>query len=177
MGLVQRVLEARGLPTVALSMIPELTRAVGVPRLLGIGYPMGRPLGRPHDADGQRAVLRAMLDLLETAKGPGHLCRAPVRVAGVTCSGATRVQGCSAAPNRRTSEEETVAVGEPLQRPHSARLAEAGQDRFLMRACSNTMAAPSSNHRFFVTTSSVGGMAPLYQGVPGSPPSLDVVVR
>ena len=33
MGLVQRVLEASGIPTVALSMIPELTRAVGVPRL------------------------------------------------------------------------------------------------------------------------------------------------
>jgi len=67
---VQRVLEARGIPTVALSMIPELTRAVGVPRLAGIGYPMGRPLGRPHDADGQRAVLRAVLEVLSSARGP-----------------------------------------------------------------------------------------------------------
>ena len=58
-------------------MIPELTRAVGVPRLLGISYPMGRPLGRPHDADGQRAVLRAMLDLLETAKGPDTYVELP----------------------------------------------------------------------------------------------------
>ncbi|MCK6461990.1 MAG: hypothetical protein L6Q95_19075, partial [Planctomycetes bacterium] len=64
MGLVQRVLEAKGIPTVSLSMIPELTRAVGVPRLAGIGYPMGQPLGRPHDAPGQRAVLRATLELL-----------------------------------------------------------------------------------------------------------------
>jgi hypothetical protein len=69
-GLVQRVLETSGIPTVALSMIPELTRAVGVPRLAGIGYPMGRPLGRPHDADGQRAVLRATLELLASASGP-----------------------------------------------------------------------------------------------------------
>ena len=67
---MQRVLEARGIPTVALSMIPELTRAVGVPRLAGIGYPMGRPLGRPHDADGQRAVLRAVLEVLSWARGP-----------------------------------------------------------------------------------------------------------
>ena len=51
-------------------MIPELTRAVGVPRLAGISYPLGRPLGRPHDADGQRAVLRATLELLTTAEGP-----------------------------------------------------------------------------------------------------------
>jgi hypothetical protein len=65
--LVQRVIEASGIPTVALSMIPDLTRAVGVPRLAGIGYPLGRPLGNPHDAEGQRAVLRAMLEILPRA--------------------------------------------------------------------------------------------------------------
>ena len=77
MGLVQRVLEASGIPTVALSMIPDLTRAVGVPRLVGISYPMGRPLGRPHDADGQRAVLRATVDLLATARGPDTYLELP----------------------------------------------------------------------------------------------------
>jgi hypothetical protein len=69
-GLVQRVIEASGIPTVTLSMIPDLTRAVGVPRLAGISYPMGQPLGRPHDAEGQRAVLRATLELLTSAAGP-----------------------------------------------------------------------------------------------------------
>jgi hypothetical protein len=76
-GLVQRVLEAKGLSTVALSMIPELTRAVGVPRLAGISYPMGRPLGRPHDAVGQRAVLRATIDLLATAQTPDAYLELP----------------------------------------------------------------------------------------------------
>lgn len=51
-------------------MIPEVTRAAGVPRLAGISHPMGQPFGRPHDADGQRAVLRAMLELLASASGP-----------------------------------------------------------------------------------------------------------
>jgi D-proline reductase (dithiol) PrdB len=74
---VQRVLEASGLPTVALSMIPELTRAVGVPRLAGISYPMGRPLGRPHDPDGQRAVLRAMLEFMASAQGPDAYVELP----------------------------------------------------------------------------------------------------
>ena len=77
MGLAQRVLEASGIPTVTLSWIPELTRAVGVPRLAGIGYPSGRCLGRPHDADGQRAVLRATLELLETATGPDTYIELP----------------------------------------------------------------------------------------------------
>jgi hypothetical protein len=58
-------------------MIPDLTRAVGVPRLAGISYPMGRPLGRPHDADGQRAVLRSMLELLATAAGPDTYVELP----------------------------------------------------------------------------------------------------
>lgn len=70
MGLVSRALEARGIPTVTLSLIPDLTRAVGVARLAGLSYPFGRPLGQPHDADGQRAVLRALLTLLDTAAGP-----------------------------------------------------------------------------------------------------------
>ncbi|MGE5836654.1 MAG: hypothetical protein ACM4AI_19425 [Acidobacteriota bacterium] len=72
-----RVLEARGIPTVTLSMIPDLTRAVGVPRLAGISYPFGRPVGRPRDPDGQRAVLRAMLDLLPCASGPDTYVELP----------------------------------------------------------------------------------------------------
>src|SRR5262249_47769854 len=58
-------------------MIPDLTRAVGVPRLAGISHPMGRPLGRPHDADGQRAVLRSTLNLLATAAGPDTYVELP----------------------------------------------------------------------------------------------------
>lgn len=61
----------------ALSMIPDLTRAVGVPRLAGISYPMGRPLGRPQDPDGQRAVLRAAVELLASAQGPDTYVELP----------------------------------------------------------------------------------------------------
>ena len=57
--------------------MPELTRKVGVPRLAGISYPLSRPLGRPGDADGQRAVLRAALDLLEKATGPDFYVELP----------------------------------------------------------------------------------------------------
>lgn len=77
MGLAQRILEAGGIPTVTLSMILDLTRAAGVPRLVGVSHPMGQPFGRPHDADRQRAVLRAMLDLLASASGPGSQVELP----------------------------------------------------------------------------------------------------
>lgn len=77
MGLVQRVIEAAGIPTVSLSMIPPLTRAVGVSRLAGIAYPMSRPMGRPGDSEGQRAVLEATLRLLETAQAPDTVVELP----------------------------------------------------------------------------------------------------
>lgn len=77
MGLAQRVLEASGIATVSLSMIPDFTRAVGVPRLAGIAYPMSRPMGRPGDSAGQRAVLRATLELLESAMAPDTYLELP----------------------------------------------------------------------------------------------------
>ena len=58
-------------------MIPALTRAAGVPRLVGVSHPMGQPFGRPHDADRQRAVLRAMLGLLASASGPDSYVEVP----------------------------------------------------------------------------------------------------
>lgn len=58
-------------------MIPDLTRAAGVPRLVGVSHPMGQPFGRPHDADRQRQVLRAMLELLASASGPGSQVELP----------------------------------------------------------------------------------------------------
>jgi hypothetical protein len=76
-GLVARVLEARGLATVCLSMIPEWTAAVGAPRVAGLDYPFGRPLGQPGDAPGQRAVLAAALEVLATATTPGTVARLP----------------------------------------------------------------------------------------------------
>jgi hypothetical protein len=71
------VIEASGIPTVSLSMIPDLTRAVGVPRLAGLSYPLGRPLGNPHDAEGQRAVLRALLEVLPRAVEPDTYVELP----------------------------------------------------------------------------------------------------
>ena len=71
------MIEARGIPTVSLSMIPDLTRAVGVPRLAGISYPLSRPLGNPHDAEGQRAVLRATLEVLPRALEPDTYVELP----------------------------------------------------------------------------------------------------
>lgn len=71
------MLDANGIPSVSLSMIPDFTRAAGVPRLAGIAYPMSRPMGRPGDAAGQREVLRSLLDVLATAAAPDTYVELP----------------------------------------------------------------------------------------------------
>lgn len=70
MGLAQREIEAAGIPTVSLSMIPDFTCATGAPRVAAIPYPLSRPLGNPGDEQGQREIVSAALAVLEEAEGP-----------------------------------------------------------------------------------------------------------
>lgn len=60
-------------------MIPEFTVSVGAPRVAGIDYPFGRPLGLPGDRAGQRAVLQAALEVLAAARTPGTVVQLPFR--------------------------------------------------------------------------------------------------
>ncbi|MCB1054208.1 MAG: hypothetical protein KDD11_01690 [Acidobacteria bacterium] len=63
-GLVQGKLEAAGIATTAISLLPWITRRVGPPRALVVPYPLGYPLGAPGDPPLQRSILRAALALL-----------------------------------------------------------------------------------------------------------------
>jgi hypothetical protein len=62
---------------VSLSMIPEFTASVGAPRVAGIEFPFGRPLGQPGDRTGEREVLRAALEVLAVARVPGTVVQLP----------------------------------------------------------------------------------------------------
>lgn len=72
-GLVAGELEARGLPTVSLSLLPELSRITGVPRTLLLRFPFGAPCGDPHNGGLHEAVLTEALELLRDAAGPGTM--------------------------------------------------------------------------------------------------------
>jgi len=74
---VQREIEAAGFTTVSLSPIPALTASLSIPRLVAIEYPLGRSLGRPGDAAGQLAVLRAALAAAETMSAAGSIHHLP----------------------------------------------------------------------------------------------------
>ena len=75
MGHVARALEAAGIPTVAIFIRAFRHQAehLKVPRVLVTPHLMGRTVGPPGDAQRQRQVVRAALDLLQTATEPGTI--------------------------------------------------------------------------------------------------------
>jgi hypothetical protein len=76
-GLVARVIEARGIPTVLVSTGRDLTLQVLPPRSVFVNFPMGNPFGRPGDVAMQRRVLLDALRLAESARRGGTLVDLP----------------------------------------------------------------------------------------------------
>jgi len=66
-----RVIEAAGISTVLVTMMPYWSDKVGVPRTLGVEFPFGHPLGHAGDRDEQLAVIREALRVLREAREPG----------------------------------------------------------------------------------------------------------
>ncbi len=73
MGLVARAIEEAGVPTVSLSNLRGATLRVRPPRALLTRFPRGQTVGPAGDAATQRAVVRAALELLATAREAGEL--------------------------------------------------------------------------------------------------------
>jgi len=71
------VIEQAGITTVSLSNVPDLTAAVSVPRLVAVEYPFGQIMGKPGDSDGQRAVLRGILEAVDEIRAPGGIKHLP----------------------------------------------------------------------------------------------------
>jgi D-proline reductase (dithiol) PrdB len=76
-GLIQREIEAAGIPTAAITVCPDITERLHVPRAAALRFPMGSPFGTSMDTAMQLRVLRDALSLLDTAKVPGEIVRLP----------------------------------------------------------------------------------------------------
>lgn len=79
MGLVARVVEAAGIPTVTLNMIWAYQNLVGMPRIAAVEHPFGRPYGDVDDVETQTSVMRSALCIFESAKAPGSIEHLPYR--------------------------------------------------------------------------------------------------
>jgi D-proline reductase (dithiol) PrdB len=78
-GLVARVVEEAGIPTVCISTGRDITGLVKPPRSLFLNHPMGNTFGRPGDTKMQTQILREALDLIVAASEAGVLVDAPYK--------------------------------------------------------------------------------------------------
>jgi len=70
-GLLAREIEEAGIPTVAVTILRDITEKLGVPRAVFVRWPFGHPLGEPGNHAQQLRVLRDALTLLVEAEAPG----------------------------------------------------------------------------------------------------------
>lgn len=78
-GLIQHQIEAAGIATVGITVIPHLTWGGGAPRAAYLRFPMGNPLGEPFEAAFQRQIVREALGVLATAEVPRTIVLLPYR--------------------------------------------------------------------------------------------------
>ena len=57
MPVLARRIEAAGLPTVVVTMMPSVADALLTPRIVGVEFPFGHAFGMPGDSEMQRQVL------------------------------------------------------------------------------------------------------------------------
>jgi D-proline reductase (dithiol) PrdB len=78
-GLIQRAIEAAGIPTIGISIVREYTEKVKPPRTIFLGWPFGHPLGEPFNIFQQRAVLAEAFKALYSISTPGDIIDVPFR--------------------------------------------------------------------------------------------------
>jgi D-proline reductase (dithiol) PrdB len=76
-ALIQREIETAGIPTVGITVCPDITYQLQTPRAVALRFPMGSPFGASMDAAMQSRILKDALTLLDTVKTPGEIVNLP----------------------------------------------------------------------------------------------------
>lgn len=71
MPVLARWIEAAGIPTVVVTMMPAIAEERRAPRIVGVEFPFGHPFGMPGDRRMQREVLETALRVLAGAAAFG----------------------------------------------------------------------------------------------------------
>mgnify|MGYP001217591858 CR=1 FL=1 len=79
MGLIQRVIEQSGIPTIGISIVREYSEQVRPPRTVALRWPFGHPLGEPGQVRQQRAVLCEALKAVASIDTPGTIIDLPFK--------------------------------------------------------------------------------------------------
>lgn len=71
MPVLARHVERAGIPTVVVTMMPDVASWLLVPRVVGVEFPFGHSFGMPGDETMHRRVLETALTVLAGAAAPG----------------------------------------------------------------------------------------------------------
>lgn len=79
MGLIQRMIEEAGIPTISLGNMPDRVARIKPPRALLVRFPRGAMLGEPGNAARQRRIILDALEALRNMTVPGMVRELPYR--------------------------------------------------------------------------------------------------
>jgi D-proline reductase (dithiol) PrdB len=72
-GLIARVIEAAGIPTVCVIGLRDIAEQVRPPRTVHLRWPFGHPLGEPGNRAQQLSVIHYALEALTSISEPGTI--------------------------------------------------------------------------------------------------------
>jgi hypothetical protein len=78
-GLIQRLVEEAGIPTISLGNMPDRMSYIRPPRALLVKFPRGSMLGEPGNVERQRRIILDALEALKTMSVPGTVQELPYR--------------------------------------------------------------------------------------------------
>jgi D-proline reductase (dithiol) PrdB len=78
-GLLQGAIERLGIPTISVTVRPEITAHANVSRACYVRFPTGNPMGEPHKAEQQRMILTAVLEQFVAIKESATIVELPFR--------------------------------------------------------------------------------------------------
>ena len=71
--LVQRAIEAAGIPTIIIAALPPVVRQTGSPRAVAPLVPMGANAGEPNNREMQYNIVKDTLEQLEEIESAGKI--------------------------------------------------------------------------------------------------------
>ena len=75
--LVQRAIEAAGIPTIIIAALPPVVRQTGSPRAVAPLVPMGANAGEPNNREMQYNIVKDTLEQLEEIESAGNIVPLP----------------------------------------------------------------------------------------------------
>ena len=72
MPVLARTIEALGIPTVTVTMMPDLAAKFRLSRIVGVEFPFGHSFGTPHNNALMDVVAKATAQALNEAQAPGY---------------------------------------------------------------------------------------------------------